>query len=423
MGLPQIEWVDYCESMKDTRLYAQMLGIQKPWNVSQVQLSLPDEIEVRVQQTTTRQRCPECNKVCPGYDKRERRWRHLDTMQLKTLLVAEVPRIRCAEHGVLSVRVPWAEPGSGFTALFEALVIDWLHATTTAAVSKRLRLSWNAVDGIMQRAVKRGLSRRQALVVHQLSADETAYRKGHQYITVVTDQEQGAAVYVCEDRTTDSLKAFYDSLTADQRDGIESVCMDMWPAYIRATRDALDAAEHKIAFDRFHVSQYMGKAVDQVRRREHRGMMKHGDERLKGSKYAWLRNRKHSTWHQRRQFTALRTSTLKTARAWAMKETAQSLWDYRQRSWAHKGWSRLINWMARSRLTPMQATSKTLRKHLWGILNAIILGVNNAHAESMNSRIKTVKIRARGFRNKQRFINAIYFHLGGLQLYPTAIQQ
>ena len=229
-------------------------------------------------------------------------------------------------------------------------------------------------------------------------------------------------MHVAENRETDSLSEFYGALSAEQKDGIDSVSMDMWPAYIKATRDALTDADSKIAFDRFHVAQYLGKAVDQVRRQEHRQLIKQGDERMKGSKYQWLRNRGNMSWHQQRSFSVLRQSSLKTARAWAIKELAARLWDYRSWTWAHKGWQRLINWMAHSRLKPMQQTAKTLRKHLWGILNAVMLGVNNSHAESMNSRIKTVKTRARGFRNKRRFRNAIYFHLGGLQLYPAGFE-
>jgi transposase len=410
--------------MKGTQLYSQILGIRKPWKVMNVQLSLPDdEVQVTVVRDGGKLTCPNCGQSCPGYDQRTRRWRHLDTCQLKTVLVADVPRVNCAGHGVVTVSVPWAEPGSGFTALFEALVINWLKAASTSAVSERLQLSWNAVDGIMQRAVRLGLSRRAALSPRHLSVDETSYRKGHDYVTVVTDQQQGTVVHVAENRHTGSLSEFYEALSAEQKDGIESVCMDMWPAYIKATREALAEADSKIAFDRFHVAQYLGKAVDQVRRGERRQLLKQGDARMKGSKYQWLRNRIIMSWQQQRSFSALRQSSLKTARAWAIKELASRLWEYRSWGWAHKGWKRLINWMARSPLKPMQQTAKTLRKHLWGILNAVILGVNNSHAESMNSRIKTVKARARGFRNKQRFRNAIYFHLGGLQLYPAGIER
>jgi len=408
--------------MKDTQLYSQILGITKPWKVADVKVSLvDDEVEVHVEHQGGKLACPKCGQACSGYDKRQRRWRHLDTCQLKTLLVADVPRVECREHGVITIGVPWAEPGSGFTAMFEALVIDWLKEASTSAVSERLRLSWNAVDGIMQRAVKRGLSRRGEWSPVQISVDETSYRKGHDYVTVVTDQEQAAVLHVAQDRDVSSLTEFYDLLSDEQRAGIESVCMDMWPAYIRATREALEGADSKIAFDRFHVAQYLGKAVDHVRRQEHRQLLTQGDERMKGSKYQWLRNRSNMTWHQQRHFSELRRSSLKTARAWAIKDLSSQLWAYRNRTWAEKGWKRLINWMARSRLKPMQVTAITLRKHLWGILNAVIRGVNNSHAESMNSRIKTLKSRARGFRNRERFRNAIYFHLGGLALYPETI--
>lgn len=408
--------------MKDTQLYKQILGIEKPWSVQEVKVSLADdEVEVLVARGAGKLACPKCGKKCPGYDKRRRRWRHLDTCQLKTVLVADIPRMRCPEHGVVTVDIPWAESGSGFTALFEALVINWLKEASVSAVSKQLKLSWNAVDGIMQRAVKRGLSRREAHSPKNISVDETAYQKGHDYITVVTDQDQGIVLHVAEERTTDSLSTFYDELSAEQKASIKSVSMDMWPAYIKATKEALDDAEHKIAFDRFHVAQYLGKAVDQVRRKEHRQLLGQGDDRLKRTKYQWLSNPVNMSWHQQRSFSQLRQSTLKTARAWAIKESASRLWGYRSRTWALKAWRRLVNWMARSRLKPMQDTAKTLRKHLWGILNAIILGVDNSHAESMNSRIKTIKVRAKGFRNKQRFRNAIYFHLGGLQLYPSGI--
>lgn len=409
--------------MKDTQLYSQILGIEKPWRVTDVKVSLPeDEVKVFVEHGGSKLSCPKCGKTCPGYDKRTRRWRHLDTCQLKTLLVADVPRVQCAEHGVVNLRVPWAEPGSGFTAMFEALVIDWLQAASISAVADRMKLSWNAVDGIMQRAVKRGLSRREALSPTRISVDETAYRKGHDYITVVTDQVQGTVLHVADDRKTGSLAEFYALLSEEQKAGIESVCMDMWPAYIKATRAALSDADSRIAFDRFHVAQYLGKAVDQVRKQEHRQLLGQGDDRMTGSKYQWLRNRRNMSRRQQLNFTVLRLSSLKTARAWAIKEFASQLWDYSSRTWAAKGWKRLLGWMARSRLKPMQQTGKTLRNHLWGILNAVILGVDNSHAESMNSRIKTVKVRARGFRNKQRFRNAIYFHLGGLHLYPAGIR-
>ena len=410
--------------MRDKELYAQILGIKSPWQVSDVDLNVPEgEVTVRVEQEEEmRACCPTCGKESPGYDSRTRRWRHLDTCQYKTILVADVPRVQCEEHGVVTVSVPWAEPGSGFTAMFEALVIDWLKEASTLGVSRLMSLSWNAIDGIMQRAVERGLSRRDETRATQIGVDETAFRKRHDYVTIVSDQEAGTVLHVGSDRKKQGLKDWYGSLSEEQREAIESVSMDMWPAFINATLESIPDAEEKIAFDKFHVAKYLGEAVDKVRRQEHKALMSEGYEDLKGSKYDWLYNPENMTRKHKMRFKMLRESTLKTARAWAIKEMAMSLWHYVSKTWAQKGWEQWLSWAVRSRLKPIKEVAKTIKEHLWGILNAIVLKVSNGPAEGLNSRIKTIKVRSRGFRNKKRFANAIYFHLGGLDLYPEGVR-
>ena len=409
--------------MRDKELYAQILGIESPWKVTDVDLALSGgEVKIHVaQKKGAKQCCPTCGKVAPGYDSRPRRWRHLDTCQYKTILVADVPRVNCKKHGVVTVSVPWAEPGSGFTSLFEALVIDWLKEASTLAVSRLMKLSWNAIDGIMQRAVKRGLSRRTEVCPTQIGVDETAFKKRHDYVAIVSDQAAGTVLHVGSDRKKATLKAWYESLTLEQREAIESVSMDMWPAFINATLESLPGADEKIAFDKFHVAKYLGEAVDKVRRQEHKALMAQGCEQLKGSKYDWLYNPENMSYKQSKRFKALRDSALKTARAWAIKELAMSLWHYVSKTWALKGWEQWYSWAVRSRLDPIKAVAKTIKSHLWGILNAIVLKVSNGPAEGLNSRIKMIKVRSRGFRNKQRFANAIYFHLGGLDLYPEGV--
>jgi len=165
--------------MRHKDLYAQILGIKSPWRVTDVELEVSQStVTVHVgRDEKIAMCCPQCARPSPGYDSRRRRWRHLDTCQYKTIVVADVPRVTCEEHGVITSSVPWAEPGSGFTALFEALVIDWLKEASISAVSRLMGLSWNAVDGIMQRAVARGLSRREQRCVAHLGVDETAFSK------------------------------------------------------------------------------------------------------------------------------------------------------------------------------------------------------------------------------------------------------
>lgn len=411
--------------MRDKELYAQILGIKSPWQVTDVDLK-PADNEVVIQVSPkpgSTHSCPTCGKKSPGYDARKRRWRHLDTCQYKTILVADVPRVNCKKHGVVTVSVPWAETGSGFTAMFEALVIDWLKEASTLAVSRLMGLSWNAIDGIMQRAVERGLSRRKVCSVSHIGVDETAFKKRHDYVTIVSDQDEGTVLYVGDDRKKATLGSWYETLTKKQRRAIESVSMDMWPAYIHATLDWLPDADEKIAFDKFHVAKYLGAAVDKVRRQEHKALMSEGYMDLKGSKYDWLYNPKNMTHQQKIRFKVLRESTLKTARAWAIKALAMSQWNYLSKTWARKAWERWLSWAVRCRLEPIKKVARIIKEHLWGILNAIVLKVSNGPAEGINSRIKMIKVRSRGFRNKKRFANAIYFHLGGLDLYPAGVMQ
>ena len=240
---------------------------------------------------------------------------------------------------------------------------------------------------------------------------------------VGTDQEPGIVLHVVEDCLTTSRGRFYEQLDEDQPNGTEEVYTDMWPAYIKATRQSVQGAGLKVAFVRFHVAQYLGKGVDQVRRDEHRQLLKAGDQQLKGTKYQWLRNPTNMGWHPRRALSSLKQSSLKSARAWAMKEFVAHLWRYEHQTWALKGWKRLLTWVASRRLAPTKRVAATLKKHLWGIINPVVLRADNSHAESSNSRIKTVNTRARGFHNKQRFRDANYFHPGVPQPCAAGIRQ
>lgn len=409
--------------MRDRELYAKILGIEAPWRVVDVELSLSaGEVVVHVEHSGTRLECPECGTAGSGYDTRVRRWRHLDTCQYKTLLQAKVPRVSCAEHGVKQVEVPWSEPGSRFTALFEALVIDWLKEANTSAVARLLGLSWDEVAGIMERAVKRGLARRELSLPTRLGVDETSFQKRHEYVTVVNDLE-GHVIHVADGRGKDALAGFFQQFDEESLKAVEVVAMDMWPAYISATEEHVPGAAAKIAFDKFHVAQHLGNAVDKVRRQEHRDLAARDDSRLKGTKFLWLQHPKNIGDKAWAAFAALRRSVLKTSRAWGIKESAMMLWHYRSRTWAKKAWERWYGWAIRSRLDPIKRVARMVKSHIEGIVTAIVKGVTNARAEGTNAAIQRIKYNARGYRNRKRFINAIYFHLGGLDLYPDAARR
>ena len=405
--------------MRDRDLYAQILGISSPWKVIDVSLDVPaGTVEVRVEHCGEAC-CSKCGKSCPGYDSRPRRWRHLDTCQFRTFLVADVPRVRCQEHGVVQIATPWSESGSRFTALFEALVIDWLKEASGRAVGLRLGLTWDEVDGIMGRAVARGLARREECKPTRLGLDETSFQKRHQYVTVVTDLDRGCVVAVLDGRTGATMDEHFAEVPAASREAVEVVAMDMWRPYLNATEKWLPSA--KVCFDRFHVAQHLGDAVNTVRKEEHRRLLGEGDRSLTGTKYLWLESPRRMRRDRRLELSRLKAFCTRTGRAWALKEMASRLWDYRSRGWARRGWKAWLALASRSRLKPMVKAARMVRKHLEGILNAVVLGTTNAASESMNARIQRIKGRACGYRNRERFRRAILFHLGGLNLYPAGV--
>jgi len=407
--------------MKDRQLYQQILGITTPWFVAEVELDLEaEEVHVHLAHQQASWPCAKCGKPCPLHDhQNERTWRHLDTCQYRTLLHADLPRTRCEEHGVRVVDIPWAESYGRFTALFERLVIDWLEAASQKAVADRMGLSWDEVHGIMQRAVKRGLKRREAELIPYIGVDEKSFRKRHRYVTVVSDINRSRVLYVSEDRKQTSLDSFWGTLTEEQLDSIEGVAMDMWEPYIDSTKEHLPEADEKIVFDKFHVAKHLGEAVDKVRRQENKQLREDGDDRLVGTKYDWLKGRdkfNHKRW---RAFCRLRRSTLKTSRAWAMREQAMRLWDYCYPGAAENHFRWWYRWATHSRLEPMIDKAKMLKSHLKNILTYLTHPITNALSESLNSKIEWVKYTARGFRNRDNFKTAIYFHCGGLDLLPA----
>jgi len=316
------------------------------------------------------------------------------------------------------LKLPWAEPSSRFTVLFEALAIEWLKHASQQAVAGQMDLSWDEIHGIMERAVERGLQRRQAEPVAALGIDEKAFRKGHRYFTLVNDLERSRVLYVAEDRTQASLDGFWSTLTEEQRKSIQAVAMDMWDPYVNSTRLNLPEADGKIVFDKFHIAKHLGEAVDKVRRKENKTLRAAGDDTLAGTRYDWLRHPARMEPEDRKAFAALRDSGLKTGRAWALKETMMAFFEYHYQRPARKHFRWWHNWAARSRLQPMIEVGRMLKRRFANIVTYLRHRITNAASESLNAKIQWVKYTARGFRNKQNFVNAIYFHCGGLNLAP-----
>jgi len=400
--------------------YSQLLGITSPWEIYRVELKLEAQrVEIWIEYTDDEGRCPECGSACSKYDTRkERTWRHLDTMQFATYLHCEVPRVHCDKHGVKSLSVPWAGKNSRFTLLFEAFAIQVLKAARSVEEARKLlRLNWHQVDAIKARAVERGLARRQETNIDYLGIDEKQFRSGHDYVSNLYDLTGGRVLDVIEGRTENACKRLIEqALTPEQKRQVTAVALDMWQAYANAVSETLPQAD--IVHDRFHISQHLNDAVDSVRRAENKALGKLGDNRLKGSRYYWLTNEENLDKERAEQFAMLKKSDLKVARAWAIKEMFRDFWDYRYAGWAERHFGRWYAWAIRSRLEPIKKKARMIKSHLPNILTYFKHRISNAVAEGLNSKIQTIKANARGYRSFEGFRNSILFYCGGLDMAP-----
>lgn len=408
--------------MQDNEFYAQILGIQDPWYVAEVQL---DSHEQRVDiwlshKKGVRWPCPECQTLLPCRDHAEERiWRHLDTCQFKTYLHARIPRVECPEHKTRQVQVPWAEKSSRFSLLLERFAIDVIkQCSTIKGAAKILHMSWDEVWGVMYRAVERGRARKSRSSLPFIGVDEKSIAKGHSYMTVISDITQGNVEYVTEERKTASLEEFYQQLSQEQLQSIQGVAMDMWDPYIKATHRHVPDADSKIVFDRFHIMKHMLEAVDKVRRKENKVLLNSGEDTLKNTKYIWLYSLENLPDKHRPTLEALKNVNLKTCRAWAIKETLRDFWNYKRPTWAYRFFKRWFYWATHSGLTPIKKKAHTLNNHLDNILTFFKYRLTNAASEGLNSKIMSIKRFVSGFRNKEHFKIAIYFYCGGLDLYP-----
>jgi transposase len=405
--------------------YGHILDIESPWTVVDIQRdSKTREVTAIVEyKTDALLLCPECNTQGKLHDHRMRTWRHLDSCNHKTMIQANVPRVKCEEHGVKQVPVMWAEKNSRFTLEFESIVILWLKDDPLSTVAENFGISWDEVDGIMSRAVTRGLKRRKISEPKNIGIDETSFQKHHEYVTVILDKDNDVIINILDDRKAETLKKWFETQDRSDFKALQSISMDMWDPFINAVKANFEDADKLIAFDRFHVAGHFGKAVDKVRSEEHRSLdCLKGDNPLTRTKYQWLRNseRTDNRATKRKEFLILTRMNLKTARAWRIKEAAALLWNFTYMNVAEKQWKRLLYWISHCRLTPMIKVGQMVRNYFWGILNAIRLNVNNCMLEAKNARIQKIKNMACGFRNKKRFKTAILFHLGGLDLMPLA---
>ena len=355
--------------------------------------------------------CPNCGAAdCPAYDTQRKTWRHLNFFQHQTYLNARVPRVRCEACGIRQVNVPWARPDSGFTLLFEAMVMTMVSAMPVKAVARIVDEHDTRLWRVVHHYVDEARARTDASKVTRVAIDETAARRGHDYITLFVDIDQARVLFATEGRDAATVAAFAEDLAAHGGDpaAIEEVCIDMSPAFIKGVAESLPEAA--VTFDKFHAVKIVNDAVDQVRRAEQKQQGV-----LRGTRYIWLRNPDNLSERQRSTLEALPTRHLKTARAYQIRLAFQEF--YEQPSEAAAGYlKKWYFWATHSRLEPIIDAARTVKRHWDGILRWFDSKIANGLIEGINSLVQAAKAKARGYRSIRNLKAMVYLVVGKLDL-------
>ncbi len=419
--------------MDNNRLFEVALGIESPWHVVEVSFERP---RVYGEKGTLRLRldfdpgsrfpCPECQGACPVHDTHRVEWRHRDFFEHEAYLEARVPRVNCSRHGVRNVRVHWGRPGSGFTLMFEALIMPLAKEMPVKAAARILGEHDTRLWRVLNFHVADARSRVDMSDVVAVVVDETSQARGHDYVTLFVEPGEKAGearvLFVTPGRDHSAFSRFRADLKAHggAATKIRDVCMDMSAAFLKGVRETLRKAH--VTYDPFHVHKLVSEAVDEVRRAE---VERAEGAVLKGTRYTWLKNPEDLTVKQATRLVTLSELNLDTVTAYHMRLNLKEAWRTGDAIGARRVLGKWCGWVKRasrpardgtpSLLEPMRTAAKTIRKNMQGILNYYRRRMSSGVIEGFNSVVQAARARARGYRNSRTFQTIIYLIGGRLQ--------
>jgi len=403
---------------QDLLLFQAALGLSDPWQVTSVEFDRETKrLDLRIDFSKGAMFCcPECDRSgLKAYDTEEKVWRHLDFFWHQAYLTARVPRVRCPEHKVRLVALPWARERSGFTLLFEALVMALVREMPVAAVAGLIGEHDTKVWRVVHHYVDEAVEAQNLERVERVGIDETSSRRGHEYVSVFADLDERRGVFVVEGRDHETVQAFSCFLEMHGGDPakVSEVSQDMSEAFLKGTLTYLPKAE--ITFDRYHVKSHLSKAVDEVRREE----SKHHRELLANTRYMWLKRPANLTDRQRDLLDELLAQPLATVRAYTLSQQFDSFYELSDPDTAEEYLRRWIAEVDASDLEPLQKFARMLEDHWLGVIRWHHSRVSNGLLEGLNSLIQAAKRRARGYRSNRNFIAMIYLIVGKLNAGPV----
>ena len=393
------------------KLFEAALGVSPPWQVTGA------DFDLAAKTLTIRVDFIACSRFAlagvegqhPVHDTVAKRYRHLNFFQHECFLEVRIPRVKLPDGSVRQVDPPWAGKLSGFTLLFEALVLLLCQQMTFAAAARLVGVSRHRVAALCERYVELALAQTDLSAVRELAIDETSRARGHDYITLAADATERRVIAVAEGRGADSIAQLTTELQSRHcpAEQITSVSIDMSPAFIRGCAEHLPNA--RVTFDKFHVIGHANAAVDRMRRIEQRS-----DKSLKGMRWSLLKNRASLKPEAAADLDALiaRMATVRTARAWVYKEQLRQILARKQINVARDMLKHWCTCVMRSKVEPMKEVAAMVRRHLEGIVAWAQTRQTNGFLEALNGLFQSAKRRARGF-TRFTTIRTVIFLIAG----------
>ena len=400
--------------MEFTEFIKELLHISKDFDVTRIERDSESQPFIRIHLQYTLNYCEVGGIRYSLYDYApERIWQHLCWFEYPCFIVCRLPRYIDNQGKVKVMDVSFAEKGKSYTRLFSAHVIEALQEIKVQhAVAKLFRTSSYIVRSIMENAVLKELNARGDVTdLVTISLDEKAFKRGHNYATILVDSQKDYVVEMAEGRAEKDVKMLFYSTTSEEKQAqLERVNIDMWKPYINVIEEV--APQALIVHDKFHIVKKLSEAIDKTRRKEVKN-----EPLLKKNRYTVLKNQCNRTEEQQLIFEQLDNANLKTAQAWHIRENFKYLFDIQDTSLATE---LLDQWMEQSKakgLNFVNEVIKTIKNHFKGVVNALITRTDSGKHENINGRIQSVLAKARGFCNFERFRINVLFYFGKLFLH------
>lgn len=392
------------------QIFETALGLVPPWFIEDVDFDVAQKtLGIRINFVPgSRFTYPGVDGTHPVHDTQRKRYRHLNFFQHECYLEVRVPRLRLSTGRVVLLEPEWAGHLSGFTLLFEALVLTLARQLPFAAVARLVGESWHRVQAICTRYVNLAVKAADLSDIEAVAIDETSCQRGHAYLTLVADAAQRKVLFVTEGREATTLKAFAQHLAAQGGEAtqVTSASIDMSPAFIKGVTEALPQA--RITFDKFHVIAHASTAVDKSRRAEQKT-----DPALKGLRWTLLKDRRKLSVRQGADLDALlaHLTTKRTARAWLYREQLREILARKQIHVVSTMWCTQV---MRSKVEPMKTVAQMIRQHFDGIVAWVQTRQTNGFLEALNGLFQAAKRKARGYTRFTTMRTVIFLIAGKL---------